>query len=69
MTGHPPETQNRPEDRPENRLAGEASPYLLQHARNPVDWFPWGDDALTKAPSKTSRSSCRSGMRPVTGAT
>jgi uncharacterized protein len=49
MTGHPPETQNRPEDRPENRLAGEASPYLLQHARNPVDWFPWGDDALTKA--------------------
>ncbi len=32
-----------------NRLAGEHSPYLLQHADNPVDWFPWGDDAFTKA--------------------
>ena len=29
-------------ERPKNRLAGEASPYLLQHAHNPVDWFPWG---------------------------
>ena len=28
-----------------NRLAGETSPYLLQHAHNPVDWFPWGDEA------------------------
>jgi uncharacterized protein YyaL (SSP411 family) len=27
-------------------LAGESSPYLLQHAHNPVDWFPWGDEAL-----------------------
>jgi uncharacterized protein YyaL (SSP411 family) len=32
-----------------NRLAGETSPYLLQHARNPVDWFPWGAEALAKA--------------------
>ena len=32
-----------------NRLAGEHSPYLLQHANNPVDWFPWGDDAFSKA--------------------
>jgi len=32
-----------------NRLAGETSPYLLQHANNPVDWFPWGQDALTRA--------------------
>jgi uncharacterized protein YyaL (SSP411 family) len=32
-----------------NRLAGETSPYLLQHANNPVDWFPWGPDALTRA--------------------
>jgi uncharacterized protein len=32
-----------------NRLAGEHSPYLLQHASNPVDWFPWGDDAFRKA--------------------
>ena len=32
-----------------NRLAHETSPYLLQHAHNPVDWFPWGDEALAKA--------------------
>jgi uncharacterized protein len=32
-----------------NRLAEETSPYLLQHADNPVDWFPWGDDAFARA--------------------
>src|SRR5438477_11053314 len=32
-----------------NRLAKETSPYLLQHAHNPVDWFPWGEEALAKA--------------------
>ena len=32
-----------------NRLAAETSPYLLQHADNPVDWYPWGDEALTRA--------------------
>jgi hypothetical protein len=32
-----------------NRLARETSPYLLQHAHNPVDWFPWGPDALARA--------------------
>ena len=32
-----------------NRLAQETSPYLLQHAQNPVDWFPWGEEALSKA--------------------
>ncbi|NLB84273.1 MAG: thioredoxin domain-containing protein [Synergistaceae bacterium] len=32
-----------------NRLAGEKSPYLLQHASNPVDWYPWGDEAFEKA--------------------
>ncbi len=32
-----------------NRLQHETSPYLLQHAHNPVDWFPWGDEALQKA--------------------
>jgi len=32
-----------------NRLIHEKSPYLLQHARNPVDWFPWGEEAFTKA--------------------
>ena len=35
-----------------NRLAAEASPYLLQHANNPVDWFPWGEEALAKARSE-----------------
>jgi uncharacterized protein YyaL (SSP411 family) len=34
---------------PANRLAGETSPYLLQHAHNPVDWFPWGAEALARA--------------------
>ncbi|MBY0508086.1 MAG: thioredoxin domain-containing protein [Bryobacteraceae bacterium] len=32
-----------------NRLAYEASPYLLQHANNPVDWYPWGEEAFEKA--------------------
>ena len=32
-----------------NRLVREKSPYLRQHARNPVDWFPWGDEAFAKA--------------------
>src|SRR6266496_976234 len=32
-----------------NRLAHEKSPYLLQHAHNPVDWYPWGEEAFSKA--------------------
>lgn len=32
-----------------NRLAQEKSPYLLQHANNPVDWYPWGEEAFSKA--------------------
>src|SRR6478735_7574871 len=32
-----------------NRLANETSPYLRQHADNPVDWYPWGDEAQTRA--------------------
>lgn len=35
-----------------NRLAKEKSPYLLQHAYNPVNWFPWGDEAFNKAKSE-----------------
>jgi uncharacterized protein YyaL (SSP411 family) len=34
---------------PANRLAHEKSPYLLQHAHNPVDWYPWGEEAFEKA--------------------
>jgi uncharacterized protein YyaL (SSP411 family) len=36
-------------DRPHNRLIHEKSPYLLQHAHNPVDWYPWCDEAFQKA--------------------
>src|SRR5213083_1531251 len=32
-----------------NRLARETSPYLLQHAQNPVEWFPWGEEAFARA--------------------
>ena len=35
-----------------NRLAGETSPYLLQHAANPVEWYPWGEEALQRARSE-----------------
>ncbi len=35
--------------RPTNRLAHQTSPYLLLHAHNPVDWYPWGEEALAKA--------------------
>jgi uncharacterized protein YyaL (SSP411 family) len=37
------------EHRPTNRLVHETSPYLLQHAHNPVDWYAWGEEALAKA--------------------
>ena len=36
-------------DRKPNRLINETSPYLLQHAHNPVDWYPWGPEALERA--------------------
>ncbi len=32
-----------------NRLVDEKSPYLIQHAGNPVNWYPWGEDAFDKA--------------------
>jgi uncharacterized protein len=40
---------DRTSNRPANRLAKETSPYLLLHAHNPVDWYPWGEEALAKA--------------------
>ncbi|MCA9116483.1 MAG: thioredoxin domain-containing protein, partial [Planctomycetaceae bacterium] len=43
MTAHPEEPAHR------NRLAEETSPYLLQHAANPVDWYPWGEEAIELA--------------------
>ena len=59
-----------------NRLADETSPYLLMHSGNPVDWYPWGDEALVACsvsvdsgcsptrtvPSVTTSSICRSGL-------
>jgi len=42
-------TTQRPPPARANRLAGETSPYLLQHAHNPVDWYPWGREALDRA--------------------
>jgi len=49
--GHDPEAPEAPvrEESPPNRLIHEQSPYLLQHARNPVDWYPWGDEAFFRA--------------------
>ncbi len=49
---HVPRTHHlRPDGRPRfvNRLIREASPYLIQHAHNPVDWRPWGEEALAEA--------------------
>jgi uncharacterized protein YyaL (SSP411 family) len=42
-------TAETSQDRRSNRLINEKSPYLLQHAHNPVDWYPWGVDAFAKA--------------------
>lgn len=36
-------------DKKPNRLIKEKSPYLLQHAYNPIDWYAWGDEAFEKA--------------------
>ncbi|HWQ70133.1 MAG TPA: aldo/keto reductase [Patescibacteria group bacterium] len=43
------ERDNEALPRHTNRLIHETSPYLLQHAHNPVDWYPWGDEALRRA--------------------
>ena len=42
-------TAETPAEAPTNRLIHSGSPYLLQHAHNPVDWYPWGEEALAKA--------------------
>ncbi|MCI0665306.1 MAG: thioredoxin domain-containing protein [Acidobacteria bacterium] len=51
-TGLQKETTAGQKNKRPNRLIKEKSPYLLQHAYNPVDWFPWGDEAFTKARSE-----------------
>ena len=40
---------NHPQSHRSNRLFHESSPYLLAHAHNPVDWYPWGEEALQRA--------------------
>jgi uncharacterized protein YyaL (SSP411 family) len=42
-------TNDRKNPKYTNRLINEKSPYLLQHAHNPVDWFPWSPEAFQKA--------------------
>jgi uncharacterized protein YyaL (SSP411 family) len=45
----PSEKPSQKPSGPANRLARESSPYLLQHAHNPVDWYPWGQEAFDRA--------------------
>jgi uncharacterized protein YyaL (SSP411 family) len=49
-----PDTKNHPHT---NRLIHATSPYLLQHAHNPIDWYEWGEEAFARAVKKTSPSS------------
>ena len=49
--------------------AGETSPYLLQHKDNPVDWYPWGEEALGRARAEDKPILLSIGYRPATGAT
>ena len=53
-----------------NRLANETSPYLLQHKDNPVDWYPWGDEAFGKAREAEDKPICwsASAIPPAIGA-
>ncbi|KAK3407380.1 hypothetical protein EUGRSUZ_K03449 [Eucalyptus grandis] len=48
-TDAPASSSSQPPQRHANRLASEHSPYLLQHAHNPVDWYPWGEEAFAEA--------------------
>ena len=49
MFGQSEMANKKQEEQYVNRLAKESSPYLLQHKNNPVDWYPWGDEAFQKA--------------------
>lgn len=50
-----------------NALIHEPSPYLQQHAYNPVDWMPWGEAAFARAKERDKAIFCRSAILPVTG--
>lgn len=51
-----------------NRLASEKSPYLLQHKDNPVNWYPWSEEAFEAARREDKPFSSASATPPVTGA-
>ncbi len=62
-------SKNKGEEHPyTNELIHESSPYLLQHAHNPVNWYPWGEKALKKQRMKTKSLSSALAMLPVIGA-
>ncbi len=64
-----PESREGMRVKRKNRLAFEKSPYLLEHANNPVDWHPWGRRRSAGLRGRTSRYSYRSATPPATGAT
>lgn len=53
---------------PHNRLIDETSPYLLQHADNPVNWYPWGETALQAARDENKPILLSIGYSACTGA-
>ena len=55
-------TQREGGDRKANRLAQESSPYLLQHQFNPVDWYPWGEEAFERARREVLVARLRGGV-------
>ena len=57
MTYYDSKTKNYGEKKP-NRLINEKSPYLLQHAFNPVDWFPWAKKLLIRPSGRAKRYFC-----------
>ena len=60
------ETKTQHKGKP-NHLINEKSPYLQQHAYNPVDWYPWGEEAFQKAVRKTNPFSFPSAIQRVIG--
>ena len=68
--GVPRSRRRSPSIAPVNHLADETSPYLRQHADNPVEWFPWGDEALRRAQERGQAASSSPSATPrATGAT
>src|SRR5579871_5788196 len=62
------DSQNKPASyKYTNRLIHEKSPYLLQHAHNPVDWYPWARKPSRRPRRMTSPSSCPSAIPPAIG--